>query len=179
MEKQLGLTNIEVVASTFPETLNKKLYSGQDYVQSTCLGKTYELLGRVPALLHEDRDLLICADTIIEFDGCILEKPASPEEAFAMLKSLSGQTHQVLTCVSISTINEQRNFTEATQVTFDEISDEVITAYVASGEPFDKAGGYGYQATGATFVTKIEGDYYCVVGLPTNRLAKELIAMLQ
>ena len=84
LEQQLGLTIHQVVPSTFPETLNKKLFSPLDYVQSTCLGKTYELLGRVPAVLNEDLDVLICADTVVEIDGEILEKPGSPEAAKAM-----------------------------------------------------------------------------------------------
>lgn len=177
-QHQLGLTNVEIVPSTFPETLNKTLYSPVDYVQSTCLGKTYELLGRAPAILHTDKDLLICADTIIEFDGTILEKPASVEAAVEMLKSLSNNTHTVHTCFSISTISEQRNFTESTIVHFAALDDAAIAAYVATGEPMDKAGGYGYQSGGASFVTRIEGDYYNVVGFPVHCFCKELTKML-
>lgn len=179
MRNQLGLTNVEVVASTFPETLNKAMFSPVDYCQSTCLGKTYELLGRAPSLLHEDRDLLICADTIVEFDGEILEKPATPEQAAQFLRRLSGNVHTVHTHVSISSISEQRNFATSCLVTFASLDEETIAAYVATGEPYDKAGGYGYQSLAASFVRKIEGDYYCVVGLPVNELSQQLIAFIR
>jgi septum formation protein len=178
LEQQLGLTIHQVVPSTFPETLNKKLFSPLDYVQSTCLGKTYELLGRVPAVLNEDSDVLICADTVVEIDGEILEKPGSPEAAKAMLRSLSGRTHLVHTCVSLSTISEQRNFLSTTAVTFEELIDAAIDSFVSSGEPFDKAGGYGIQAGGSTFVSKLEGCYFNVVGLPASKTAKEIIALI-
>jgi len=179
LEKNLGLEKLDVVVSSFPETLNKSLYSPIDYVQSTCLGKTYEILGRVPAILNEDRDILICADTCIELDSRILEKPSSPEDAIRMLQSLSGQTHLVHTAVSISTISEQRNFVESTSVTFDELPLSVIEAYVATGDPMDKAGSYGYQSGGASLILSIAGCYYNVVGFPANRFSKELIAMLE
>ena len=178
-KQQLGLPNVVVEASTFSENLDKRLFSPIDYVQNTCLGKTYELLGRVPALLHTDHDLLICADTIIEYDGRILEKPVDETNAVEMLQSLSGKDHYVHTCVSISTINFTINFTETTTVTFDDLSDESIRSYVATGEPFDKAGGYGYQSGAASFVRQIQGDYWNVVGFPINRFCRELEGLLQ
>lgn len=179
MRNQLGLTNVEVIPSTFPETLNKKMFSPVDYCQSTCLGKTYELLGRAPALLHEDRDLLICADTIVVFDNEILEKPETPEQAAEFLRRLSGNVHTVHTHVSISSISEQRNFQTTALVEFDTLEEETIASYVSTGEPYDKAGGYGYQSLAASFVRKIDGDYYCVVGLPANSLAQQLIAFIR
>jgi septum formation protein len=178
-KEQLGLTNVAVTPSTFEENLDKRLYSPIDYVQSTCLGKTYELLSRTPALLHTDLDILVCADTIIEHEGLILEKPNDGTAAVEMLKSLSGKEHYVHTCVSISTINLTINFTETTTVTFDEMTEKSIRCYVETGESFDKAGGYGYQSGAASFVRSITGCYYNVVGFPVNRFARELVALLE
>lgn len=122
--------------------------------------------------------LVIGADTVVCCDGVILGKPGSREDAAEMLRHLSGKTHQVYTGVSLWMREQGRkvqySFYEKTDVTMWELSEEEIAAYVASGEPMDKAGSYGIQGKGAAFVQGIRGDYHNVVGLPIGRLYQEL-----
>ena len=119
-------------------------------------------------------DTVISADTIVVSDNSILGKPHSPEEAFAMLRMLSGRTHSVFTGVCIITPDKRICFAEKTLVTFTDLSDEEINAYIRTGEPFDKAGGYGIQGKGSVLISSINGDYYNVMGLPVARLNKIL-----
>ncbi|MEW5320820.1 Maf family protein [Geobacillus thermoleovorans] len=115
------------------------------------------------------------ADTIVVCDGRLLGKPRTKEEAFAMLRLLSGRTHDVWTGVAIATPHQPiTSFAEKTAVTFWELDDEEIAAYIATGEPMDKAGAYGIQGRAALFVKRIEGDYLTVVGLPLSRTVREL-----
>ncbi len=120
-------------------------------------------------------EIVIGADTVVVLGGAVLGKPTDPDNARAMLRSLSGTTHEVLTGVSLWRDGaEVSTFVEATPVTFWPLSDDEIDAYVATGEPLDKAGAYGIQGRGRLLVKGIEGDYYNVVGLPVARLAREL-----
>lgn len=124
---------------------------------------------------HFPDDLIIGADTIVAVGKHIYGKPDTGEEAFEMLSALSGKTHQVFTGVCIYTKSGHRNaFCTRTDVTFFPLSEEEIRAYIATGEPMDKAGAYGIQGKGALLVEKIDGDYYNVVGLPISRLVREL-----
>lgn len=118
--------------------------------------------------------LVIAADTVVALDGAILGKPHSPAEATAMLKALSGREHTVYTGFTV--LHEDRAVTEheATAVRFRVLSDGEIAAYVATGEPMDKAGAYGIQGVGALLVTGICGDYFNVMGLPVCRLGRVL-----
>jgi septum formation protein len=117
---------------------------------------------------------VIGSDTVVVHDGMILGKPESGQEASEMLKKLSGNTHSVYTGVSIISPEKETRFYEKTDVTFWELSDEEIDTYIKSGEPFDKAGGYGIQGFGSMLVREISGDYYTVVGLPVLKLIREL-----
>lgn len=117
---------------------------------------------------------VIGSDTVVVHEGTILGKPESGQEALKMLKKLSGNTHSVYTGVSIISPEKETRFYEKTDVTFWELSDEEIDTYIKSGEPFDKAGGYGIQGFGSMLVKEISGDYYTVVGLPVSRLIREL-----
>ena len=126
--------------------------------------------------------LVIGADTIVVCDETILGKPADAADAAAMLARLSGRTHRVLTGVALialdgSTVTDRRVFYESTEVTFMPLTAEAIAAYVATGEPMDKAGAYGIQGLGGRFVKEISGDYDNVVGLPVGRLERELSKM--
>ena len=124
---------------------------------------------------HFPDDLIIGADTIVAVGKHIYGQPDTSEEAFEMLSALSGKTHQVFTGVCIYTKSGHRNaFCTRTDVTFFPLSEEEIRAYIATGEPMDKAGAYGIQGKGALLVEKIDGDYYNVVGLPISRLVREL-----
>ena len=119
-------------------------------------------------------DCVISADTIVVLDGKILGKPRNEEEAFDMLYALSGKSHEVFTGVSIFTKNKKISFAERTEVKFCALTKEEINSYIASGEPFDKAGGYGIQGRGSVMIEGINGDYYNVMGLPVSRLARIL-----
>ena len=124
------------------------------------------------ARTHPDA-LVLAADTIVIHDGTILEKPDSTEEARRMLHRLSGTTHSVYTGMALHHTTSDRAVTtgEETKVSFAALRPEEIDAYVASGSPMDKAGGYGIQDhTGPFFVERLDGDYYNVVGLPLRRL---------
>lgn len=122
----------------------------------------------------QNETVVIGADTIVYYNGKVLGKPVNEADAFAMIQSFAGQTHQVYTGVTV--VNEQRviQFYEKTDVTVYEMSDEEIKDYVATGDPLDKAGAYGIQGAFAAYVRKIDGDYNNVVGLPVARLYHEL-----
>ena len=119
-------------------------------------------------------DLVISADTVVAVDGRVLGKPHSREEAAAMLASLSGRTHTVYTGVTVCRDGDVLTEHEATAVRFRSLTSGEIAAYVATGEPMDKAGAYGIQGYGALLVEGIEGDYCNVVGLPVCRLGRML-----
>jgi septum formation protein len=118
--------------------------------------------------------IVIAADTIVVLDGEILGKPQDEREAAAMLRRLSGRTHQVYTGLCVWRGKQAQASHVVTQVTFRSLSDELIDAYVATGEPMDKAGAYGIQGKGSLLVEKIDGCYFNVVGLPLVRLAEML-----
>ncbi|ALC89795.1 septum formation protein Maf [Bacillus sp. FJAT-18017] len=119
-------------------------------------------------------DFVIGADTIVVADGNVLGKPANREEAIGMLKLLSGSVHHVYTGVAIISPEAKSRFYEKTEVHFWELTDREIEYYADSGEPLDKAGGYGIQGLGGMLVKKIDGDYFSVVGLPVSRTVREL-----
>ncbi len=119
-------------------------------------------------------DTVISADTIVVLGERILGKPHSEQEAFSMLKSLSGKSHTVFTGVCILSGDKKICFAEKTEVNFCALSDDDINSYIASKEPFDKAGSYGIQGKGSVMISSINGDYYNVMGLPVARLNKAL-----
>lgn len=116
---------------------------------------------------------------MVVVDGRILEKPNSEAEAIEFLRLLSGRVHQVLTGVSLRTPTSTLSFVETTEVVFAKLPDAVISAYVASGEPMDKAGAYGIQGMGGTLVREIRGCYFNVMGLPMHRVALELAQLVE
>ena len=118
--------------------------------------------------------IVIGCDTVVVIDDRILGKPADQEDCRKMLRLLSGRTHQVYTGVALQRGEHSRSFTVCTDVRFYTLSDMEIDRYIATGEPFDKAGGYGIQGLGALLIEGICGDYYNVVGLPVSRLLREL-----
>lgn len=123
------------------------------------------------AVPRQEQDIVIAADTVVVLDGCVLGKPKDPEEAVRMLTRLSGNTHQVMTGLTVLQGQKLTSHTEITLVRFRTLTQAEIEAYVATGAPMDKAGAYGIQSdAAATFVERLEGDYYNVVGLPICRL---------
>lgn len=115
-------------------------------------------------------ELVIAADTIVVCDGEILGKPKNEADAFRMLHMLSGNTHQVMTGLTVLGGGKQVSVTEVTHVRFRELTKDEIEAYIATGEPMDKAGSYGIQGGAALFVSRLEGDYFNVMGLPVCKL---------
>ncbi len=118
--------------------------------------------------------LILGADTIVVLDGEILEKPADVEHAVAMLLRLQGRSHTVITSICLIANGLALEAADETTVTFRPATEEYLRAYVATGEPMDKAGSYGIQGWGAALVERIEGDFFSVMGLPV-RLVLELL----
>lgn len=123
-------------------------------------------------------ELIITADTVVCVDDTILGKPKDADDAAAMLRLLSGKTHQVITGVTLLTSEQEKTFSVVSDVTFDDLSDEEIAYYVTKYRPFDKAGAYGIQEwIGYVGVTSLKGSYFNVMGLPVQRLYNELKTM--
>jgi septum formation protein len=112
--------------------------------------------------------LVLGADTTVLLDDVLLEKPADAEDALRMLRTLQGRTHEVITSVALAASGVVRQATDITQVTFRPATDAYLRAYIATGEPMDKAGAYGIQGYGAALVERIEGDFFGVMGLPVR-----------
>ncbi len=128
-----------------------------------------ERLAREKALAiakERPKDVVLGADTVVVVDGQILGKPTDAADAARMLRMLSGRTHQVITGVCVVVSGQGLVASETTSVTMSEIPDREIAAYVASGEPMDKAGAYAIQGIASRWIPRIEGDYSNVVGLP-------------
>jgi septum formation protein len=122
-----------------------------------------------------DNEVVIGADTIVLLEGVIYEKPKDRQDAIAMLGALSGKTHTVITGVCILSKQKEVSFSEVTQVTFNPLTLAEIEYYVDNFKPYDKAGAYACQEwIGAVAIKRFDGDYYNVVGLPVNRVYKEL-----
>ena len=126
--------------------------------------------------LLEENEILITSDTIVWHENKALGKPKDAQEAFEMLQTLSGKTHEVITSVCFKTKNSLETITETTKVTFNSLSDEAIRYYIETYKPFDKAGSYGIQEwIGLVGIAKIEGSYTNVVGLPVDKVYQKLI----
>ena len=125
---------------------------------------------KAQAVERQADDIVIAADTIVVCGGKVLGKPGSAAEAVSMLQLLSGRDHQVMTGVTVLRGETAVTCTEVTDIHFRELSRREIEAYVATGEPMDKAGAYGIQGGAALFAEKMVGDYYNVMGLPVCKL---------
>ncbi len=124
----------------------------------------------------QPNDLIITSDTTVWVDDESLEKAENREEAYEMIKKLSGKTHSVYTSVTLRSIEKEVTFSDETQVTFANLSDEEIYFYIDTYKPFDKAGAYGVQEwIGYIGVDNMNGSYFNVMGLPTHKLYKELV----
>ncbi|EHO4505011.1 Maf family protein [Salmonella enterica] len=156
---QLGFSFEQVVPGI--EEQRRAQESAQQYVVRLAREKAQAGVALVP------RDLpVLGADTIVVLNGEVLEKPRDAVHAAAMLRLLSGNTHQVMTAVALADSQQILDCLVVTEVTFRTLSAQDIAGYVASGEPLDKAGAYGIQGRGGSFVRKINGSYHAVVGLP-------------
>lgn len=129
--------------------------------------------------LLQPGELMITADTIVWLDGRVLGKPKDREDALQMLRDMSGRTHEVFTGVCITTTDWQRSFAAQTEVRFAQLTEEEITYYVDRYQPMDKAGSYGVQEwIGFIGVENISGSYFNIMGLPVQRLYRELKAIV-
>lgn len=153
---------------------------GEEYLRGTPPMQVVEQLAvRKAKAVAKDHpgDTVLAADTLVVFKGRILGKPKDEQDAKAMLKLLAGNVHQVYTGYCVIADGKLMNGHECTSVEFYPLQDDEIEAYIATGEPMDKAGAYGIQGRGALLVKRIDGDFYNVMGLPVgkiNRLLKSL-----
>ncbi len=129
---------------------------------------------KATAVPRMEDDVVVAADTIVVCGGKVLGKPRTTAEAVQMLSLLSGRDHQVMTGMTVLRGNVVKTVTEVTDLHFRPLSEREIDAYVATGEPMDKAGAYGIQGGAALFCQRMDGDYYNVVGLPVCRLGQLL-----
>ena len=166
--EQMGLRDFRIVCSDADETASPGL-TPPALVEALSARKAAAVQHAAAA-----GDLIIAADTVVALDGRILGKPADGPDAFAMLSALSGRRHQVYTGLTVVCGAQRLTEHEVTAVTFRSLSSAEICAYIATGEPMDKAGASGIQGRGALFVEGIEGDYYNVMGLPVCRLGRIL-----
>jgi septum formation protein len=167
--KQIGIEP-KVVVSDFSEVSTAD--NPGDLVKANALGK-----GELVAAHTQDAGVVIAADTVVVLADKILGKPHNHEEAVDMLTMLSGKKHKVLTAVAVFYQGQKKVSVETTEVEFYPLTRERILAYVATGEPLDKAGAYGIQGKGAVLVKGIHGSYSNVVGLPLGTLSGMLIGM--
>lgn len=172
----MGIKHVEAVGSTFDE----KSLSKSDYSTPECFVKACAT-AKALNVNNSNAEIVIAADTIVEFEGDILEKPNDAEHAKELLRRLAGKTHTVWSGVAIVDVRATKCdpivFAEKTEVTLDELTEDIINEYVNTGDPLDKAGGYGIQSSGCILAKGINGCFYNVIGLPVNRLAKELRAL--
>ncbi|XP_059944041.1 probable bifunctional dTTP/UTP pyrophosphatase/methyltransferase protein isoform X2 [Mesoplodon densirostris] len=173
----------EVVPSRFKEKLHKASFSTPyAYAVETAKQKALEVAVRMHQKDLRAPDVVIGADTIVAVGAMILEKPVDKQDAYHMLSRLNGKEHSVFTGVAIVHCcskdgrldTEVSEFYEETTVKFSELSEELLWEYIHSGEPMDKAGGYGIQALGGMLVEYVHGDFLNVVGFPLNHFCKEL-----
>jgi len=129
---------------------------------------------KADAVPREEDDVVIAADTIVVCGGQVLGKPRDADDAYRMLRLLSGRDHQVMTGMTVLRGKNRVTTTEITDIHFRELTDGEILRYIRSGEPMDKAGSYGIQGGAALFAEKLSGDYYNVMGLPVCRLGQIL-----
>ena len=161
----LGLTGLEFIvrAADIDETID----SGRAPFEEVARVSRLKAL----AVERERDDVVIAADTIVVCGGTVLGKPRDEADAFRILNLLSGRDHEVMTGMTVVRGDEIVTHTEVTRIHFRELHPDEIHAYIASGEPMDKAGAYGIQGGAALFADQMEGDYYNVMGLPVCRLA--------
>lgn len=157
----------EVIPANIDESVRGR-ESPRKHAERLAREKASAVIGRDPNLIA------IGADTIVLVDGKILGKPANSVDAASMLSLLSGREHTVVTAVAVARGKKISSGVEEVSVKFRKLSDDEIDAYIATGEPMDKAGAYGIQGYGATIVERIDGDYFAVMGLPLVRLVSLL-----
>lgn len=155
------------------EEIQQKDENARAYVTRLAKEKAFKVLQQVNS---ENTDIILAADTTVAYHNHILEKPRDDEDAYRMLKMLSGKAHEVYTGFALIFLPEQRWIIdcEITHITFHHLTEQQIKDYIDSGDPFDKAGAYGIQNVFDTFVKDIKGSYYNVMGLPIEEILKKI-----
>lgn len=166
---QMGLTDFEIHPAVGEELAEPGL-TPPELVQALALHKARE----VAQTFAQSGDVVIGADTIVVLDGQVLGKPHNETHALEMLTALAGREHHVYTGVAVLQDGRELVQAEDTAVWFRDASEAELNRYIGTGEPMDKAGAYGIQGRGGLLVSRIEGDYTNVVGLPIVRLASML-----
>lgn len=166
--ERMGIERFQIVVPDIEEPMDESLHPAE-LVMRLSVDKARAVRER-----RGSGGIIIAADTVVVLDGGVLGKPADALEAFKMLATLSGTRHQVYTGVTVLKEGERITEHEVTDVYFRPLEEAEIEAYIATGEPMDKAGAYGIQGYGALLVERIEGDYYNVMGLPVCRLGRIL-----
>ena len=164
----LGLFHIPftIQVADIDETMNPELSPAEEVARVS--------RAKAEAISRAPEDVVIAADTIVVCNGEVLGKPKDADDAFRMLRMLSGRDHQVMTGMTVLRGEHCVTTTEITDIHFRDLSDYEIWSYIRSGEPMDKAGSYGIQGGAALFAERLEGDYYNVMGLPVCRLGQIL-----
>lgn len=170
----LGL-HIDIFVPDTEEDCDRSVFSPDELVMGLACRKVRaaaeQLIQRGDNL---DDAVLLAADTVVALDGTILEKPTDEDDAHRMLSMLSSRRHDVFTGIAAIHRGRLAVDVQTTGVYFRSLTEEMIRAYIASGEPMDKAGAYGIQSRGSLFVDRVDGDYFNVVGLPLVRVDEML-----
>lgn len=163
----LGLLDLDfqIITADIDETIDSSLPIADEVARLS-----YDKAAAIKPKVSPDA-IIISADTVVELDGKVMGKPNDKLDAFNMLKSLSGNKHNVLSGVTVMQGDKHISKTVVTKVHFRDLSDEEINAYIKTNEPMDKAGSYGIQGKASKFVSSINGDYFNVVGLPVCELS--------
>lgn len=163
--------DFDIVVSDADEDISE--LDPEKLVSALALRKASEVYSRVNRE-SDDELVVVGSDTVVSFDGSIIGKPKDERDAVRILTLLSGKTHHVYTGVAVIAAGEVQTECDITEVTFSKLSEAEIEAYVASGEPMDKAGSYGIQGPFGMFVERIKGNYFTVIGMPLPRLYRML-----
>jgi len=169
--KQL-LEMLHIPFRVIPPDVDEHVLPGEEpghYVTRLSRAKAEAVAQRAPG------EVILAADTTVVLDGAIFEKPTSPANAVEMLWRLQGRTHEVMTAVAVARDADVAQALDVSRVTFRPVDRATLEAYVATGEPMDKAGAYAIQGLGAPLIERVEGDFFGVMGLPL-RLALDLLA---
>jgi len=166
--RELGL-RFDVITGDYPETYPSNL-KGEEIAMFLAKAKAGYFKNKIA-----DNEIIITADTIVWCNDRLFGKPADKYKAAEMIRDLSGNTHEVITGVTLLSALKERTFFDSTKVTFEALTDEEINYYIEKFSPYDKAGAYGIQEwIGIAACSRIEGSYFNVVGLPVHKLYREL-----
>ncbi len=159
----------KVADSGYEEVVNPKL-KHEELVKFLALGKAHAAAKKYP------NAIIVAADTMVSFRGKAIGKPKNKEEAEKILKAFSGQSHEVISGVAVLDAKSKQViiFVDKIKIYFKKLSPKDIAAYIKSGNPFDKAGGYNLQGPGFSLISKIEGDFSCGLGLPMTKVFNTL-----